>query len=301
MTQHAGPYREAADPCTSDVQRMAPVPRPVSRAEVLAVRTVVWTPSAFAAYAAIGSVAGCRPLGRETPGAVLLGILWGVVVYAGAHLLRSWAMRAYTKAQQALRAGELDAAEAAMRRICAVARAAPDYHAAALGGLGHVAMRRGDLGGARSILESTLGSPWLVGAGRASLLYTLSSVHALSGHPDVGHRTLAQADAIAPKRLAVWSSVVGAHLAIAEGAFDRAAAKLEVASNGAEDLQSVGATKLVQALWAFSLQRSGGSPEQVRAHLLAASPLSRRQVGHYLRAWPDLDAFLVEQSAVVVD
>ena len=92
--------------------------------------------------------------------------------------------------------------------------------------------------------------------------------------------------------MAVWSSVAGAHLAIAEGSFADAAAKLEAASADVEGLQTVAAARFVQALWAYCLHRTGASTEQLRPHLQAASPLSRRQIGHYLAAWPDLAEFL---------
>jgi hypothetical protein len=280
-------------------ERFAPAPRPVSRFEATAWRVLAWTPSAAAAYVALGTVGGCRPIGDATPRVVLLGILWGVLVYGAAFALRAWAHRAWPHAQQALRAGDDVAAEAAMRRICTMTRVAPDYHAACLGGLAQVAMRRGELDTARAILESTLATPWLVGPGRAGLLYTLSSVHALAGRPAEGRRSLAAGDAVAPQRLAVWSAVAGAHLAIAEGAFAEARAKLDAVSKRAEDLQSVASSKLAQALRAYCAQKTGSTPDEVGALLASASPLSRRQVGHYLRAWADFEAFVVERGVVV--
>ncbi len=300
MSQPSRPYREPAEGAGAPRRRrMAPVPAPISRAEVRAWRAVAWGPPALAAYAALASVAGCRPFLHATPGVVLLGILWGVLAFAAAHGLRAWAARGWRGASEALLAGDVDDAEARLRGLCARTRFAPEYHAAALGVLGQVAMRRGDLDAALRIHRSALGSPWLHGASRAGVLYTSATRRALRGAPAEGQRALAVADAIAPKRLAVWSAVAGAHLAIAEGAFERAAGKLEAAWGDAEQLQSVGARKLVQGLWAFCLQRSKAPDEQVRLHLDAAAPLSRRQVGHYLDAWPDLDAFLVERSVVV--
>jgi len=300
MTQPSRPYRDPAEGA-SELRRprMAPVPQPVSRSEAGVWRAVTWGPPAFAAYAALASGAGCRPFGHATPAAVLLGILWGVAAFGLAHGLRAWAGPALRRAHESLVAGQVDEAEARLRRLCAFTRFAPAYHAVCLGGLGQVAMRRGDLDAALRIHEAALGGPWLQGASRAAVLYTSASVRALRGEPAPGHRALAEADALAPPRLAVWSAVAGAHLAIAEGAFEKAAGKLETAWSAADDLRSVAARKLVQALWAFCLQRSRGPEEQVRAHLREAAPLSRRQVGHYLDAWPDLDAFLAERSVVV--
>jgi hypothetical protein len=278
---------------------MAPPPRPVSRAEATVWRVLGWGPSAAAVYAAICAAGGCRPLGEATPRVVLAGILWGIFVYGGTLMLRGWATRAWGRAHQALVAGDDVAAERQARRLCAVTRIAPDYHSAALGELAAVAMRRGELDLARSTLESILRTPWLAGAGRAGVLYTLASAHALAGRPADGRCALAEGDAVAPHRLAVWSAVAGAHLAIAEGAFDEARGKLDEAATRAADLRSVAASKLVQALRAYCAQKTGAAPGDVRDLLSSASPLSRRQVGHYLRAWPDFEAFLAGRGVVV--
>lgn len=278
---------------------MGPPPRPVSRAEAALWRVLAWAPSAVAAYVALSTVAGCRPLGTATPRIVLGGILWGVVVYGVTHVIRAWAGRTWRRADQALRAGDDVSAERYARLLCAVTRAAPDFHCVGLGELASVAMRRGELDLARSTLEAALHAPWLVGPVRAGLLYTLASASALAGRHADGRRALAQGDAVAPQRLAVWSSVAGAHLAIAEGTFDEARARLDAVAKRAEDLHSVAASKLVQALRAWCAQKTGASPEEVRDLLAPASPLSRKQIGHYLRAWPELEAFLLDRGVVV--
>jgi hypothetical protein len=166
-------------------------------------------------------------------------------------------------------------------------------------GLGQIAVRRGDLDVALNVERSALDSPWLIGTARANALYSLAMLHALRAEPAAGHRVLAEADALATPRFAVWSAVVAAYLAMTEGDHGKAAARLESAWAAENELRVPALRSLLQALWAFCLSRTGGHEDQIRDHLRAASPLSRDQVGQYLRAWPDFEAFVVEHALVV--
>ncbi len=293
------PYRIPAAAGASAMVRHPRAPRPISRREARTWQLVVWGPPAVAAYAALMSVGGCQTFGGATPTLAMIGILWGVAAYTLRMAIGAWAGNAWRRVQDALAAGRIDEAELQLRLLCAGVRFAPDHHATYLVGLGQLAARRGDLDAALLIEQSALASPWLVGTARAGALFAVAMVHALRGEPTAGYRALTEADALATKRLVVWSAVVAAYLAVAEGEFGKAAGRLESAWEHEEDLKVPAMRHLVQALWAFCLSRSGGADDDVRAHLRAASPVARDQVGHYLRAWPDLDAFLVEHALVV--
>jgi hypothetical protein len=252
-----------------------------------------------AAYAALMSVGGCMTFGRATPVLAMAGILWGMLAYATRMAIGSWAGNTWRRVQEALAVGQIDEAEIHLRRLCAVVRFAPDHHATYLVGLGQIAVRRGDLDAALHVEQSALASPWLVGTARANALYSLAMLHALRAEPAAGQRVLAEADALATPRLAVWSAVAAAYLAMAEGDFAKAGSKLEAAWAAEDQLRIPALRSLLQALWAFCLSRTGGPEDQVRDHLRASTPLSRDQVGHYLRAWPDFEAFAVEHALVV--
>jgi hypothetical protein len=292
------PYRLPASARSTALARALSAPRPISRREARAWQLLVWGPPAVAAYAALMSVGGCQTFGRLTPAFAMAGILWGITAYATRIGVGSWAGHTWRRAQEALAEGRLDAAEVHLRRLCAVVRFAPAHHATYLVGLGQVAVRRGDLDAALHLEQSALASPWLVGTSRAHALYALAVAHALRAETDAGARALSGADALATPRLLVWSAVIGAYLAVAEGDFANAAARLEAAWGRRDELQVPAMRNLIQALWAFCLQRTGGADDDVRVHLHAAAPLSREQLGHLLRAWPDFDAFLREHALV---
>jgi hypothetical protein len=299
MPQPSRPYRLPATPGSAALARAPRVPRPISRREARAWQLVVWGPPAVAAYAALMSVGGCHTFGPATPALAMAGILWGMLAYATRMAIGSWASRTWCRVQDALSVGQIDEAEVHLRRLCAGVRFAPDYHATYLVGLGQIAVRRGDLDAALHVEQSALASPWLVGTARANALFSLAMLHALRAEPAAGHRALAEANALATRRLAVWSAVVAAYLAITEGDYGKAAARLESAWAAEDQLRLPALKSLLQALWAFCLSRTGGPEDQVHEHLRATARLSRDQVGHYLRAWPDFNAFVVEHALVV--
>ncbi len=298
MSQPSRPYRLPAAPGSSAIARPSRAPHPISRREARAWQLVVWGPPTVAAYAALMSVGGCQTFGRLTPAFAMAGILWGITAYAIRMAVASWAGHTWRSVQEALVAGHFDEAEIHLRRLCTGVRFAPAHHATYLVGLGQIAARRSDLDAALQLEQSALASPWLVGTSRANALYALAMAHALRAESAAGARALAEADALATPRLLVWSAVVAAYLAVAEGDFGKGAARLEGAWAREGELQVHATRDLVQALWAFCLSRSGGADDQIRAHVHAAAPLSREQVGHYLRAWPDFEAFAVEHALV---
>jgi hypothetical protein len=299
MPPPSRPYRLPAPASSTALVRPSRAPHPISRREARAWQLVVWGPPTVAAYAALMSVGGCHTFGHATPTVALIGVLWGMVAYATRLTIGSWAAHTWRRVQDALAAGHIDDAEVHLRRLCAAVRFAPDYHATYLVGLGQIAVRRGDLDAALILEQSALASPWLVGTPRANALFALAMVHALRAEPAAGYRALAEADALATRRLVVWSGVVAAYLAMSEGDHAKAAARLESAWAAEDQLRLPALRSLLQALWAFCLSRTGGPEDQVRDHLRAAAPLSREQVGQYLRAWPDFEAFVVEHALVV--
>ncbi len=292
------PYRDGTPGALAPF--MKPVPAAVSRAEHLAWRVAAWGPPALGVYAALVSTTCSRPLGQATPIAVLVLILWGVTVYGVAYLARDRSQRAWRRTDEALLAGDLDAAEGELRRMCTLLRPWAGAHAGCLGKLGQVAMLRGDLDAAQRLLQAALFSPWMCGPERAGPLYTLSAVHALGGNPAAGRRALLEADAVAPRSLAPVSGLIGAQLAIAEGDFEKAAAELEARSKlEVAPGELLRTNPVIHAIWAYCLARAGAPEDQVRRHVASALPLSRRMMGHYVRAWPDFGAFLVEQDVAV--
>jgi len=292
------PYRDGTPGALAPV--MTPVPAAVSRAEYLAWRVATWGPPALGVYAALASTTGCRPLGQATPIALLVLILWGVVVYGAAYLVRARSHRAWRRTDEALQAGDFDAAEGELLRMYTLLRPWAGAHAGYLGKLGQVAMLRGDLDAALRLLHQALFSPWIRGPERAGPLYTLSAVHALRGDAAAGRRALLEADAVAPRSLASVSGLIGAQLAIAEGDFEKAAAELEARSKLEVAPGEVLRTNpMIHAIWAYCLARAGAPEDEVRQHVASASPLSRKMMGHYVRAWPDFGAFLIEQDVAV--
>ncbi len=299
MSSPSRPYRLPAAPGSAALAVARPAPRPISRREARIWQLVVWGPPAVAAYAALMSVGGCHTFGSATAALAMAGILWGMTAYALRMAIAGWAGHVWRSVQEALADGRIDAAEVHLRHLCAAVRFAPAHHATYLVGLGQIAARRSDLDAALHLEQTALASPWLVGTSRANALYALAMTHALRAEPAAGTRALVEADALATPRLQVWSAVVGAYLAVAEGDFGKAAARFEAAWERQDELHVPAMRHLVQALWAFSVSHTGAASLEVEAHLHAAAPLSREQVGHYLRAWPDFDAFLLEHGLVV--